>query len=71
MLCSAPFRNLRFLGIPKKRGLSIEGAALSTENAATESAMDPVLSTSTYYDVTGYCRKDFVVCDNCPKKLCR
>ena len=53
-----PFRNQRFLGIPKKRGLS-------TESTATESTMDPALSTSTYYDVTGYSvAKILVVCDN-------
>ena len=52
------FRNQRFLGIPKKRGLS-------TESTATESTMDPALSTSTYYDVTGYSvAKILVVCDN-------
>ena len=46
-ICSAPFKNLRFLGIPKKH-------RLSTESAATESAMDPALSTTMYYKVTGY-----------------
>ena len=41
------FRNLRFLGIPKKRGISLESAAISLESAAispesavTESAKD-------------------------------
>ena len=53
-ICSVPFRNLRFLEIPKKLGLSTESAALSTENTATERAKDPALSTTTYYDITGY-----------------
>ena len=42
-ICSVPFRNLRFLGIPKKCGLSTESAALYVESAATESTMDPAL----------------------------
>ena len=57
-LCSAIFRNLRFLekaqrflGIPRKLGLSLESAALSLESAAlspesavTQSATDIALS---------------------------
>ena len=50
-ICSALSRNLRFLekaqrflGIPRKRGLSRESAALSSESAVTESATDTALS---------------------------
>ena len=50
-ICSALFRNLRFLekaqrflGIPRKRGLSLESAALSPESTVTESATDTALS---------------------------
>ena len=50
-ICSALFRNLRFLekvqrllGILRKRGLSRESAALSRESAVTESATDTALS---------------------------
>ena len=50
-ICSALSRNLRFLekaqrflGIPRKRGLSRESAALSQQSAVTESATDTALS---------------------------
>ena len=51
-ICSVLFRNLRFLekaqrflGIPRKSGLSIESAAPSPESLVTESTTDTALST--------------------------